>query len=339
MRENNHLISIILPVYNGEKFLGEAIESCINQTHKNLELIIVNDNSTDNTLNIVEFYSKKDKRIKIINNTENKKLPESLNIGHRFATGNFITWTSDDNLLKPNSIEKMLNALIDNDVDIVFSNYDIIWESGEFKRLHVPGPVEHLIYNKQVGASFLYKKRVFKELNGYDVNLFLLEDYDFFLRASFKFKFFHLKENLYQYRLNNYSLTYKIHNDSTFRNSYGKGIQSMFSRMAIELGWNPITKKMLVNNCFGKSILISDYLRNKEKIKKDILKVNNIGLSSQQLIYGLFLILRNDLTNNRINYNLKTLISIVRFENKILFHKLFSKKVTIKYIINCFIKI
>jgi glycosyltransferase involved in cell wall biosynthesis len=337
MQENNTLISIILPVYNGEEFLGLAIESCINQTYKNFELIIVNDNSTDGTLNIAEYYSQIDKRIKIINNVVNRKLPESLNIGHKQAKGDFITWTSDDNCLKPNSLESLLKTLIDNGVDIVFSNYDIIYESGEFKRVHIPGPVEHLIYNKQIGASFLYKRKVFQELDGYDVNLFLLEDYDFFLRASFKFKFFHLNENLYQYRISSFSLTYKIQNDLIFRESYKKGIELLFLRISNEFDWYDITIEILLKNCFGQPILISDYLNNKEIIKEDLLKLKKNGLDEEQIIYGLFIIIRDDLTNERVNYNLKTLVGIIRFEPKILFHKLFSKKTTLNYIKKCII--
>lgn len=332
--ENNSLISIILPVYNGEKFIEQAIKSCINQTYKKFELIIVNDNSTDNTLSIVNYYVQKDDRIKIINNKENKKLPDSLNIGHKVARGDFITWTSDDNILKSTFLVSLLNSLVINNADIVFSNYDVIHEDGRFKRVHVPGPVEHLIYGIQIGASFLYRKEVFFDLKGYDIKLFLLEDYDFWMRASFKFKFFHLKENLYQYRLNPYSLTSKIQNDKSFNENYKKGIILMFSRLTTELGWNEITKNILIDNCFNNSIVISDYFLNKEIIKRDILKINNSMLGTDQIIYGLFYILRKNLMNNQHNFNFKTLIEIIIFEKKILFHKSFSKRVTFNYIKN-----
>ena len=98
--------SIVLPTYNGEEFLSNSIESVINQTFQDWELIIVNDCSTDNSLSIAEEYFKKDNRIRIINNAENKKLPESLNIGFREAKGDYFTWTSDDNEYYPNAIEK-----------------------------------------------------------------------------------------------------------------------------------------------------------------------------------------------------------------------------------------
>ena len=111
--EKSPLVSIILPVYNGEKYLEKSINSCLKQTYKNIELIIVNDCSTDNTLSICDFFVKNDTRVKLINNSINKKLPASLNIGKK-AKGNYLTWTSDDNLFKPNAIEKLVNRLISN---------------------------------------------------------------------------------------------------------------------------------------------------------------------------------------------------------------------------------
>ncbi|MFT5212615.1 MAG: glycosyltransferase involved in cell wall biosynthesis, partial [Patiriisocius sp.] len=98
---SNPFVSIILPVYNGEKYLSKSIESCLNQTYRNIELIIVNDCSTDKTLEIVDGYLKLDSRIKVLTNSANKRLPASLNIGHLQAQGDYITWTSDDNLYLP----------------------------------------------------------------------------------------------------------------------------------------------------------------------------------------------------------------------------------------------
>ena len=92
----SNLISIVLPVYNGEQYIDKAVESIIGQTYKNWELILVNDCSTDHTLEILEEYAGKDVRIRIINNTHNLKLPASLNVGFENAKGRYLTWTSDD---------------------------------------------------------------------------------------------------------------------------------------------------------------------------------------------------------------------------------------------------
>ena len=85
-------------MYNGEQYLTQAIGSCLQQTYKNIELIIVNDCSTDATLSIAKSFADNDSRVKVITNEINKRLPASLNIGHNIAKGEFLTWTSDDNL-------------------------------------------------------------------------------------------------------------------------------------------------------------------------------------------------------------------------------------------------
>ena len=107
-------ISIVLPTYNGEKYIQESIESIINQTFKDWELIIVNDCSNDDTSLIVNEYIKKDNRIRVINNNENKKLPASLNVGFNNAKGEYYTWTSDDNLYKNIALEVMYDFLEKN---------------------------------------------------------------------------------------------------------------------------------------------------------------------------------------------------------------------------------
>lgn len=329
------LISIILPVYNGQKYLSKAIESCLNQSYNHIELIIVNDCSTDNSLKIIESYGANDKRIVIINNKENKKLPASLNIGHKNAKGAFITWTSDDNILKPNFIEILVQTIKKEQADVVYSNYDIIYNDGSLKRKQLSGPTEHLLFGNKIGASFLYKMEVYQTLNGYDKNLYLLEDYDFWLRASLKFKFFHLNENLYQYRLHSNSLTAKIQNNKYINEQHKNGFILMLSYLAENLDWDEITKNTLINYYLGKTISIPDYLLHKEIIKNNILKIENKNLDKDKIIYGLLLMLRNELINNPLNYNFLTLINILRKEKMILFHKNFSKKVTFKYIKNC----
>ncbi|MBT0608448.1 glycosyltransferase family 2 protein [Aequorivita echinoideorum] len=234
-------ISIILPVYNGEKYLEEAIESCLSQTHKNLELIIVNDCSTDASGQIAEFYKDKDARITVIHNKINQNLPASLNIGHSAAIGKYITWTSDDNILKSNFLEEMKKPFSDERVDIVFSDYDVLYENGSKKREHLAGPVSGLIFGNSIGASFLYKKKVFKKIGGYDEQLHTVEDYDFWLRASLISNFYHLNENLYKYRLHISSLTNTVDVDKIEKRMFDEKTIYALKKIGDSLNWNPIT--------------------------------------------------------------------------------------------------
>ncbi|MEX0636020.1 MAG: glycosyltransferase family 2 protein, partial [Ferruginibacter sp.] len=178
------LVSIILPTYNGEKYIRTSVESCLRQTYQNIELIIVNDCSKDNTLAIVEEYAKKDTRIKIINNPINKKLPSSLNEGFKLAKGVYYTWTSDDNYYSAEAIETMVNILLKTGKDLVYAEYKIIDDLGEFVGYKYLGNInESFIKWLGCGACFLYKKEVHERNNGYDPSTFLIEDYDFLLRA------------------------------------------------------------------------------------------------------------------------------------------------------------
>lgn len=93
-------VSIVLPTFNGSKYIKQSVESVLSQTFTDFELIIVNDCSTDDTLSICNELKELDSRITIISNETNKKLPASLNIGFRRAVGEYFTWTSDDNLFK-----------------------------------------------------------------------------------------------------------------------------------------------------------------------------------------------------------------------------------------------
>jgi len=330
---SNHLISIVLPCYNGEKHVASAIKSCLNQTHKNFELIIVNDCSTDKTLDIVNLFAEKDKRIKIINNGINKKLPSSLNIGHKQAKGEFITWTSDDNVLKTNFLEKLLNGIIEKNVDIIYSNYDVISEEGNLKRIHKTGPTEHILFGNKIGASFLYKKEMFYELSGYDESLFLLEDYVFCLRASMTFKLHHLDMVLYQYRLHPESLTANIDLKKDAKTKHRRGAINMFNKLAIELSWKTETINFLTNHFLNKPLNVIDYLRHKQKIKNDILSFNSKNLNDKEIIEGLNSLLRSHLLSDHCNQNLKTLYQVFKTEKQLLLHPTFSKKTTFNYIL------
>ncbi len=201
-------ISCVLPVYNGEKRVSQAIDSVLNQSFKDFELIIVNDCSTDKTKDIIEVYAKKDNRIKIIHNQQNLKLPAALNKGFKTAQGKYHTWTSDDNFIKKDGFKLILEKLEQNpNNDIVYGKSEI-YVNGKFKHITSIKNQTTLINKYIVGAYFMYKAEVFEKLNGYDTTLFCAEDYDFFLRADamgFKIKGFNILG--YEYNIREGSLT------------------------------------------------------------------------------------------------------------------------------------
>lgn len=222
------LVSIILPVYNGEKFLAQSIESCLDQTYQNLELIIVDDCSTDQTSVIAQKYASNDCRVKIITNNGNKKLPASLNIGHKAAKGDFITWTSDDNYYELTAVEKLSDILLKHKVDIVYSDIMIVDHKGEKVRELSFIDFENIIFRNYIGSSFMYKKDVFEKNEGYNENLFLVEDFDFWLRAIFHSRFYQLRKILYNYRKHDTSLTHQIASDNEKKEIWNKNVSKMF---------------------------------------------------------------------------------------------------------------
>ena len=204
------LVSIVLPTYNGEEYIKEAIEAIIKQTYTNWELIIVNDCSSDSTPEIIQEYIKKDSRIRTINNEVNKKVPASLNIGFKEANGEYYTWTSDDNYYYPEAIEKMVTFLENN------SDYGMVY--GVCKLLNcpkgeldlwgkTPATVENLLTFNVCGACFLYRKTVAKNVGEYNKSLHLADDHDYCLRIRLKYKIANLKDVLYAYRLHQSSLS------------------------------------------------------------------------------------------------------------------------------------
>ena len=111
LNQGSPKVSIVLPTYNGAKYIRQCINSCLNQTYNNIELIIVDDGSKDETPDIIKSY--KDERIKYIMHARNLGLPYALNTGFRNAVGEYLTWTSDDNYYTKKAIETMLSFIKD----------------------------------------------------------------------------------------------------------------------------------------------------------------------------------------------------------------------------------
>lgn len=207
---NTPKVSIVLPCYNGALLLGQAIESCINQTFRDWELIIVNDCSIDNTLEVANTYAQKDERIRVYTNEKNSKLPATLNNGFRRAKGEYWSWTSDDNLLHPEMLETFVTYLDEHkDVGCVVSDSYVIDENGNIigEKIVPDNLNSKMMLNNYVGASFMYRKECAQAVGEYREDLFLVEDYEFFIRMSFYCKMGRIPRFLYYYMDNPNSLT------------------------------------------------------------------------------------------------------------------------------------
>jgi glycosyltransferase involved in cell wall biosynthesis len=152
----NNKISIIVPIFNSEKYLEKCLDSIVNQTYKNLEIILVNDGSTDNSLLICERYGKKDKRIVIID-IKNGGTAHARNSGLDIATGDLFYFIDSDDFIELDLFDYLLSLLIKNNADIAFSPY--LYVDEEYRLLERKNNRESekiTIYNnKEAVRSFL----------------------------------------------------------------------------------------------------------------------------------------------------------------------------------------
>lgn len=211
-------VSVVLPTYNGEDFLASSIDSILAQTYENWELIVVDDGSSDRTAEIAQEYAKKDGRISYYKNEKNLKLPKSLNRGFAMSTGDYLTWTSDDNLYYPDAFAEMVRVLeSDPQIGFVFASCDIInaegKKVGEWKMKETM-ELRKIMGDNIVGACFMYKRRVYALVGDYNPNLFLAEDFDYWQRIFAKFRVKPIEKVLYAYRDHADNLTNTINQDT-----------------------------------------------------------------------------------------------------------------------------
>lgn len=207
-------ISVILPVYNGERYLRDSIESVLNQTYKDFEFIIVDDCSTDSTASIAQGYARLHSNITYVKNETNLKLPEALNKGFLLATGDYWTWTSCDNLYFPHAFERLAKELDQNsEIGLIYSSMHLIDETSQIAGYIEAGPSEDLILRNVVGASFMYRSSVAKKIGSYNKKMFLCEDYEYWLRISIASRIKPISECLYKYRCHSGSLSSNRHRE------------------------------------------------------------------------------------------------------------------------------
>ncbi|MBE7145201.1 glycosyltransferase family 2 protein [Bacillus paranthracis] len=149
-------LSIIVPTYNASRFIEETIHSVLNQSFQDWELIIIDDCSTDNTVQKLNEFRKIDQRIRVKVLDENSGAAIARNTGISMASGRYIAFLDSDDLWVPRKLEKQLNFMKENNVAFSFTGYEIITESGEKtgKIIHVPKKIDYqgLLKNTIIGC-------------------------------------------------------------------------------------------------------------------------------------------------------------------------------------------
>lgn len=203
-----------MPAYNAEKYIGEAIESILNQTFKDFEFIIIDDYSTDKTWEIIQDYAKKDSRIIAFKNEKNSGIAGNRNKLKKLAKGIYIVWQDADDISINTRIEKQVQYMDQNpEVGICggflqFFNSKSNLHIRKYKKLDQDIRKNIFKFSPIAQPGAIVRKSVLDEMGDYDLNYPPAEDLDMSFRIGRKYKFANLQETVIKYRENDNSATF-----------------------------------------------------------------------------------------------------------------------------------
>ena len=254
----NPLVSIIIPIYNVEKYLNKCIKSLLESSYKNLEIILINDCSPDACEEIIEKYSEKDKRILYVKNTENLRVSETRNRGLKRATGKYIMFVDGDDYISTDWIENLVETIEEKSADIVIGaakqfneqeekDYKISdldrekWIDFSKVRMNNNG----VIWNK------IYRRDLIAENNiQFDKEIYKHSDVEFTYRSlALSDKIFYSTKGFYYYRIDNESsimrtidysekikyTTMLLKNIHAFSEKTGKKNKKLLKKLAVDV--------------------------------------------------------------------------------------------------------
>ncbi|MFY0687764.1 MAG: glycosyltransferase family 2 protein [Cyclobacteriaceae bacterium] len=228
------LVSICIPVYNGEKFLSEAIDCALDQTYDNIEIIVVDDQSTDTSVQVIQKYQKLDDRIRYVANEQNIGLVGNWNGCLELVRGDWIKFHFQDDLMERDCIERLYQSAIANEVNLVLcrrryfgtNSLQQLKQLSDFEsksRNYQPEHIVRLFNEDYLGSNFLgepiaglFSKELIQKYGVFDHHLKQLCDFEYWLRIA-------LNEPIHF--LNHELVSFRVHNMSeTSRNMQRKGV-------------------------------------------------------------------------------------------------------------------
>lgn len=210
---NNPRLSVILPVYNAEKYIESTLNSILSQTYTRFELILIDDCSTDGSLKIIEKFS--DSRIRLVKNETNLKLIKTLNKGLRLAQGEYVARCDADDLYDPKRFEKQIKFLEENlEIGILGTDAWIIDQNNRIlsTTVNFPYTPSEIDLRLQSGSPFfhssvMFRKSLILESGGYDAEYVHAEDYALWLKLRKNTQYLNLKSRLLYYRIHSQSIS------------------------------------------------------------------------------------------------------------------------------------
>jgi len=254
------VLSVVMPVYNGERYLKEAIDSVLNQTFRDFELLIINDGSSDRSMDIVVSYT--DERIRILDNGQNRGIPYTRNRGLKEARGAYLAWCDCDDLLHPTRFEKQVDFM---ERHPGFGACGTLLKGfgegrkGAFKASDDPEIVKATLLFKpsMPNATVMLRMSKVRELGLlYNPELPIAEDYEFVLRCSMHFPVTNLQEVLYWYRASETSIMTKF---ESLKQESDRIHQIVHSQALNYFGIKPSESELQIHRLITSEELIEEY--------------------------------------------------------------------------------
>jgi glycosyltransferase involved in cell wall biosynthesis len=298
--KSDPLVSIVIPVYNGSNYMKEAINSALAHTYRNIEVIVVNDGSSDNTEEIALSYGN---RIRYFAK-ENEGVASALNIGVKNMKGEYFSWLSHDDVYFPNKIEKQIKELVklDNKNTALFSNWIAIDAQGnELTRTFYDGydsnklsnPLFCVLFGLIHGCALLIPKKCFDKCGLFDESLKAAQDYDLWFKMFSKFPIKFIPDYLTKVRIHAEQGTRAIANSNEESNDlWISMIRRLSKKDILSFESNELTFYRKIR-MFTKRVHYYKTVRYIEKVMKERHKLFSIFLflydDSQKFVYKVFL--------------------------------------------------
>mgnify|MGYP003300405427 CR=1 FL=1 len=281
------LISVIVPIYNVELYLSKCLDSVINQTYKNLEIILIDDGSVDNCPIICDKYAKKDKRIKVIHK-DNKGVSSARNYGLEIATGNYVIFIDSDDYIEPTMLEILYINMKKTNSDISICNYNNVENNISKKgslieinnsKLSKEEFYNYLFYNTYYCGYLwnkLFKKKVIDKIR-FDEEIHILEDLVFIAMVADNC-------NNFYYDYNNHLYNYRIRNNSALRSKFN--LKQVSSIKAREI----ILEYAIKYNCQSTNVIKFSLLWDSIYYKYKLKDINNLNYQINYKLHHKYLI-------------------------------------------------
>ena len=218
--EGNPKVSVIIPTYNRAILLGRAIESVLNQTFQDFELIIIDDGSTDNTDEVIKEFQKKDNRIVYLKHDKNRGGSAARNTGIKASRGEYIAFLDSDDEWLPEKLEKQINVFkkLSDNIGLVYSGYyEVLEQNVEVLSKIIPifkGDIyKNILKSNILGSPTpLIRKICFEKAGLFDETLLSCQDWDLWIRIAKYYKFDFLKEILAKYYIHGNQISTNLNN-------------------------------------------------------------------------------------------------------------------------------